>query len=60
MGIRGIARDIIGIYVGFEIVRAFATNSFVFGRSFLIAGALLLLFGIWFLLERVGIVPKFT
>ena len=60
MGIRGIVRDIIGIYVGYEIVRAFVSNNFVFGRGVLIAGALLFVFGIWFLLERFGVVPKFT
>jgi hypothetical protein len=61
MGLRAIVRDILGIYVGYEIVRAFIFKDFNFGNTaLLIAAIILLAFGAWFLLERIGILPKLT
>ena len=58
MGVRGIVRDIAGIYLGFEIVRGLITDNFVLSKYIIIAGLVLLIFGIWFFLERIGVLPK--
>jgi len=58
MGIRGIVRDIAGIYLGVEIVRGAITNTFTINKYILIAALILLIFGIWFILERFGVVQK--
>ena len=58
MGIRGIVRDIAGIYLGIEIIRGLITDNFVLSKYIIIAGLLLMIFGIWFFLERIGILPK--
>ena len=58
MGIRGVIRDIAGIYLGFEIVRGYITHNFTLTPYILIAGSILLLLGLWFILERIGIIPK--
>lgn len=60
MVIRAIIRDIIGIYLGYEIIRGYISHSFVIKPAILVAAGILLLFGIWFLLERIGILPKVT
>lgn len=58
MGIRGIVRDIAGIYLGIMIVKGLITDSFVIDKYIVIAGLLLLIFGLWFILERFGVLPK--
>jgi hypothetical protein len=60
MGIRAIVRDILGIYLGFEIIRGATTGDFVFHIGIIISAILLFIFGIWFLLERIGLLPKIT
>jgi len=61
MGLRAIIRDILGIYIGYEIVRAFIFKEFNFNNTaLLVAAIVLLVFGIWFLLERMGVLPKLT
>lgn len=60
MGVRGILRDIAGIYLGIEIIRGVITQNFVISKYILIAGIVLLIFGLWFLLERIGIIPRIT
>ena len=58
MGVRGILRDIAGIYLGIEIIRGLITDSFVINKYIVIAGLILLIFGVWFILERFGVLPK--
>jgi hypothetical protein len=59
MGLRGILRDIIGIFLAEEIIRGAITNSFSF-NNYVVSGALILLIlSIWFILERFGVVSKF-
>jgi hypothetical protein len=58
VGIRGVIRDIIGIYLGFEIVRGAIYGNFTVTTPILIAGIALLVLGIWFILERIGILPQ--
>ena len=58
MGVRGILRDIAGIYLGIEIMKGLITESFVINKYVVISGLILLIFGIWFILERFGILPK--
>ena len=58
MGIRGVIRDIVGIYLGFEIVRGYLSHNFTLTPYILIAGLVLLILGLWFVLERIGIIPK--
>ncbi|MEM5829541.1 MAG: hypothetical protein QW040_02480 [Candidatus Aenigmatarchaeota archaeon] len=58
MGVRGFIRDIVGIYLGFEIIRGTITKHFEITTPIIACGAILLIFGVWFILERVGILPK--
>lgn len=57
MGLRGIVRDILSIYIGLEIIYGFFTNDF---RMFniTVAGISLFAIAIWFILERLGIFPR--
>lgn len=60
MGIRAVIRDILGIYLGYEIVKGSIQGNFMINNFVLISAVILLIFGIWFLLERTGILPKIT
>jgi len=58
MGIRGIVRDIVGILLGLQIIGGAMSGSFTIDSIVLIEAIILLAFGIWFILERIGILPK--
>ena len=58
MGVRGIVRDVVGILLGFEIIAGSLGGHFSIDAKVLIEAVILFVFGIWFLLERVGILPK--
>lgn len=58
MGIRGIVRDIVGILLGIEIISGAMSGSFTIDAIVIIEAIILFVFGIWFLLERVGLLPK--
>lgn len=58
MGIRGIVRDIISIILGFQIIAGAMSGNFTIDTTILVEAIILFLFGIWFLLERVGVLPK--
>jgi len=58
MGARGIIRDIIGIYAGFVLLSyASLGNEISKGAAFWL-GLFFLVFSVWFLLERIGVIPK--
>ena len=58
MGVRGIIRDIIGIYIGYKLL-VHAIEGIPPSSDQLILYALgLLLFSVWFMLERIGLLPK--
>ena len=58
MGIRGIIRDIISIYLGVEIIRGYLFGQF-FMLNISVAGMALFVLAVWFLLERFSVLPKF-
>jgi len=58
MGLRGIVRDIIGILLGFQIISGALSGSFTIDSVVVIEAIILLVFGVWFILERIGILPK--
>lgn len=57
MGLRGIIKDILFVYLGIMIIRTWLTNSKVTGGMVL---ATLVIFVVitWFMLERVGLMEK--
>ena len=57
MGVRGIIRDVLGIYLGIMVTKDYLTGSSV-DVCTLFAAIVLLLFGIWFILERIHLLPK--
>jgi hypothetical protein len=59
MGFRGIIRDILGIYLGYEILKGALSGSFELHIWIIFSAVVMLIFGIWFILERIGILPKF-
>jgi hypothetical protein len=58
MGLRGLIRDVIGIYLGFEIIKGAVTKNFEITMPIIACATILLAFGIWFILERIGLLPK--
>jgi hypothetical protein len=56
--LRGIIRDLIGIYLGYEIVKGILFKNFTITPPIAISGILLLILSIWFVLERIRILPK--
>jgi hypothetical protein len=58
MGLRGIVRDIVGILLGLQIIGGAMSGSFTIDSIVLIEAIILLVFGIWFILERIGVLPK--
>jgi putative Mn2+ efflux pump MntP len=57
MGVRGAIRDVLGVYLGIMVTKNYFTNSTVDIYT-LFAGVVLLIFGVWFILERIGLLPK--
>jgi hypothetical protein len=57
MGVRGMIRDVIGIYLGIMVTKNYFTNSTPDVYT-LFAAVALLIFGVWFILERIGLLPK--
>lgn len=60
MGIRGLIRDIIGIYLGLEIIRSFVYKNSQLSVAVVVAAVILLALSIWFVLERFGALPRLT
>ena len=58
MGIRGIIRELVSIYLGLEILRGYFFGDF-YMLNISVAGLMLFGLAMWFLLERVGILPRF-
>lgn len=57
MGVRGVIRDIVSLYLGFEIMRGYLSGEFAM-LSISVAGMVLFGLALWFLLERVGVLPR--
>ena len=60
MGFRGLIRDFLGIYLGYEIIKGYVYQNFSLTATVLIAAVILLILSVWFLLERIGLLPKLT
>ncbi|MCK5333047.1 MAG: hypothetical protein KAJ24_00925 [Candidatus Aenigmarchaeota archaeon] len=58
MGLRGIARDFLSLYVGYKVMGIWFFNS-EFSSGLGWAGLSLFVLAVWFLFERVGIIPKY-
>jgi hypothetical protein len=59
MGLRGILRDILSIYVCIIVFGNLISGNMKADLTFGLATLALFILSIWFLLERIGIVPKF-
>lgn len=57
MGLRGIIRDILSIYIGFKLIVIWIFKTQL-TSDIVIVSAVLLLIAIWFILERIGILPQ--
>ena len=60
MGFRGLIRDFLGIYLGYEIIKGYVYQNFSLTATVLVATVILLILSVWFLLERIGLLPKLT
>lgn len=58
MALRGFIRDIICLYIGFQLLSHGLNNIPLSKGQSLFFGIFLLFFSVWFILERVGILPK--
>lgn len=59
MVLRGLIRDFLCIYLGYEIIKGSIFGNFSISTTILITSIILFILSIWFLLERIGIIPKF-
>lgn len=57
MGIRGIIKDALFVYLGYMIIRLYITDGKVTTSMVLVTIVIFLMIG-WFMLERVGIIDK--
>jgi len=58
MGIRGIIRDVICIYIAYKLIFHAITNVPPDSNQLMLYAIALLIFSVWFMLERIGILPK--
>jgi lipopolysaccharide export LptBFGC system permease protein LptF len=59
MGIRSLIRDVLAIYISFFIFQNIINGKIKAELSIILASLFLFLLTIWFLLEKIGIIPKF-
>jgi lipopolysaccharide export LptBFGC system permease protein LptF len=59
MGIRSLIRDVLAIYLSFFIFQNIINGKIKAELSITLASLFLFLLTIWFLLEKIGIIPKF-
>jgi lipopolysaccharide export LptBFGC system permease protein LptF len=59
MGIRSLIRDVLAIYLSFFIFQNIINGKIKAELSIILASLFLFLLTIWFLLEKIGIIPKF-
>ncbi len=59
MGVRGLVRDVLSIYLGYKLLSCYLSNACKgIEVGVFIAAVILLILAVWFLLERVGVLPK--
>jgi len=59
MGVRGFLRDLLTIYVCVIIFTNLITGNMKADTTFILATLALFILSVWFLLERIGLIPKF-
>jgi|GEM_PF-946553 hypothetical protein len=60
MAFRSFIRDLIVFYLVYEILRSYFSKSLQVSSGMLIASILLLFLTIWFLLEKIGVLPSLS
>jgi len=60
MGIRGLIRDALTLYVCLVIFMNMATGNLKVDTNFILASIFLFLLTIWFLLEKLNIIPRIS
>lgn len=55
--VRGIIRDALSLYLGYEIISGYITGQFAM-TNIAIAVMVSFALAIWFILERIGVLPK--
>ncbi len=58
MVFRSFIKDFLVFYLCYKIIKGFLTHNFSLTSNFMIVTILLLLMTVWFLLEKIGILPK--
>ncbi len=57
MGVRSVIRDLVALYLSYEIIKIWLFDS-EFTPIIGILAIILIFFTVWFLLEKMGILPK--
>jgi hypothetical protein len=60
MAFRSFIRDLIVFYLVYEILRSYFSKSLQVSTGMVIASILLLFLTIWFLLEKIGVLPSLS
>jgi len=60
MGVRGVIRDVLALYVSYRIIEGFVSKNLVADSHLLLSSILLFFLTLWFLLEKIGLIRKIT
>lgn len=60
MGVRGVIRDVLALYVSYRVLEGALFNKFAPDLHLVLCSLLLLILTLWFLLEKTGLIRKIT
>ena len=59
MVLRGFAKNILCIYIGYKLLISALNGIPLSDGEVMMYGIILLFFSVWYLLEKIGLIPKF-
>ena len=59
MVLRGFAKNILCVYIGYKLLSSALNGIALSDGEIMTYGILLLFFSIWYLLEKIGLIPRF-
>ncbi len=60
MGVRGVIRDVLALYVSYRVLEGALFKKFAADFHLVLCSLLLLILTLWFLLEKIGLIRKIT
>lgn len=56
MGFRSFLRDLLTLYLGYQVIKSYLFGEFSFSIILLLVTVVLMVFTLWFLFEKLGLV----